>query len=42
MERGRGDARAGSKRQFDDYDSDAGWRLEKQLWSRLEYEEEHR
>jgi hypothetical protein len=42
MERGRGEGRAGSKRQFDGYDSEAGRRLEKQLRSRLEYEEEHR
>jgi hypothetical protein len=41
MERGRGDGRAGSKRQFEDYDSDAGRRLELQLRSRLEHEEEH-
>jgi hypothetical protein len=42
MERGRGEARAGSKRQFDDFDSDAGRRLEKQLRSRLEYAEDRR
>jgi hypothetical protein len=42
MERGRGEGRAGSKRQFEDYDSDAGQRLEMQPWSRLEYEEECR
>jgi hypothetical protein len=42
MERGRGDGRAGSKRQFDDYDSDAGRRLEMQHKSHLEFEEERR
>jgi hypothetical protein len=42
MERGRGEARAGSKRQFDDYDSDEGRRLEKQLRSHLEYAEDRR
>jgi hypothetical protein len=42
MERDRGEARAGSKHQFDDYDSDAGRRLEKQLRSCLEYAEERR
>jgi hypothetical protein len=42
MERGWREGRAGSKRQFEDYDSDAGRRLEMQLRSRLEYKEERR
>jgi hypothetical protein len=36
MDRGRGEGRAGSKRSFDEFDSDAGRRLEQQLRGRLE------
>jgi hypothetical protein len=42
MDRGRGDGRAGSKRSFDEFDSDAGRRLEQQLRGRLELAEERR
>jgi hypothetical protein len=42
MDRGREMPRAGSKRSFDDYDSDAGRRLEAQLRGRLEYAEARR
>jgi hypothetical protein len=39
MDRGREVPRAGSKRSFDEYDSDAGRRLEAQLRGRLEHAE---
>jgi hypothetical protein len=42
MDRGREIPRAGSKRSFDEYDSDAGRRLESQLRGRLEYAEARR
>jgi hypothetical protein len=42
MDRGRGDGRARSKRSFDEFDSDAGRRLEQQLRGRLELAEERR
>jgi hypothetical protein len=42
MDCGRGDGRAGSKRSFDEFDSDAGRRLEQQLHGSLEMAEERR
>jgi hypothetical protein len=42
MDRGRGEGRAGSKRSFDEFDSDGGRRLEQQLRGRLELAEERR
>jgi hypothetical protein len=42
MDRGREMPRAGSKRSFDEYDSDARRRLESQLRGRLEYAEARR
>jgi hypothetical protein len=42
MDCGREMPRAGSKRSFDEYDSDAGRRLESQLRGRLEYAEARR
>jgi hypothetical protein len=42
MDRGRGDGRAGSKRSFDEFDSDAGRWLEQQLRGRLELAKQRR
>jgi hypothetical protein len=42
MDRGRGDLRAGSKRSFDDFDSDEGRRLERSLRERAEDERRRR
>jgi hypothetical protein len=42
MDHGKGDGRAGIKRSFDEFNSDAGRRLEQQLCGRLELAEERR